>query len=64
MTRGSRADHERVRLVGSLLFVLLTLLALPAGAQARFGSCTGKPGSPQCFVWTVKVVYVDDGDTI
>ena len=26
MTRGSRADHERVRLVGSLLFVLLTLL--------------------------------------
>ena len=48
-----------MRLVGSLLFVLLALLALPAGAQARFGSCTGKPGSPQCFVWTGKVVATE-----
>jgi endonuclease YncB( thermonuclease family) len=53
-----------MRLAGPLLLVLLALLAVPAAADARFGSCTGKPGSPQCFVWTGKVVYVDDGDTI
>jgi micrococcal nuclease len=64
MKRGIRADGERMRLVGSLLFVLLALLSVPAAAEARFGSCTGQPGSPQCFVWTGKVVYVDDGDTI
>jgi micrococcal nuclease len=53
-----------MRLVGSLLFVLLALLAVPAAAGAREMPCTPQPGSPSCFVWTGKVMYVDDGDTI
>lgn len=42
------------------------LCALPAAASAAVhGPCiAGTTGGPTCTIWTGKVVYVDDGDTV
>jgi endonuclease YncB( thermonuclease family) len=46
------------------LIVLAALAVAPAAAQARTGSCLA-PGVKQiCTVWTGKVTYIGDGDTI
>jgi endonuclease YncB( thermonuclease family) len=53
--------------VPRLLACLIALVALavaPAAAEARTGSCLA-PGFKQvCTVWTGKVTYIGDGDTI
>ncbi|MEU4420774.1 lamin tail domain-containing protein [Actinoplanes sp. NPDC024001] len=42
----------------------LTLAAPPAVAQAATAACTPASGSPRCQVWTGKVSWVADGDTL
>jgi endonuclease YncB( thermonuclease family) len=46
-----------------LAFALLAV-ALPAAASAKTGSCLLRSQSPKCYVWTGKVTFVADGDTI
>ena len=49
----------------ALVIALLCLLALPALAEARSGSCiVGDRSGPTCTVWTGRVVSVNDGDTL
>src|SRR4051812_20018798 len=45
------------------LALVLLLVAAPA-AQARSAPCGPGGFSPTCRVWTGKVVFVDDGDTV
>jgi len=52
------------RLLVCLLLLAATAAALPAVASARTGSCLLRAGSPACEVWTGKVTFVADGDTI
>lgn len=47
-----------------LLPLLLLLLCAPATAHARTGACLVDGGGPECTLWTGKVVFVADGDTV
>ena len=51
------------RLLASLI-VVLALAALPAAAEARTGSCLAPGVKALCTVWTGKVTFIGDGDTI
>ena len=52
------------RLILLMIVSLLAAAALPAAASAATGSCLLRQGGPQCYVWTGKVTYIADGDTI
>ncbi len=52
------------RLVLSFLLLVAAAAALPAVASARTGSCLLRGGSPTCDIWTGRVTFVADGDTI
>ena len=58
--------HEVMRpLLAVLGAALLALVLAPAAhALPRQGSCTLQPGSPPCLVWTGKVTWISDGDTV
>jgi endonuclease YncB( thermonuclease family) len=49
-----------------LIAVVLAVLlgALPAAAHAARGGCVAGHSAPSCSVWTGKVTFVGDGDTI
>jgi endonuclease YncB( thermonuclease family) len=56
-------------LLSRLLLPLLALVVLAATAAtasaAQHGPCiAGTTGGPTCTIWTGKVLYVDDGDTV
>jgi endonuclease YncB( thermonuclease family) len=51
------------RVVACLIVVLAALAFAPA-AQARVGSCLAPGAKILCTVWTGKVTYIGDGDTI
>lgn len=51
------------RLLASLIAVL-AVAALPAAAEARTGSCLAPGVRALCTVWTGKVTYIGDGDTV
>jgi endonuclease YncB( thermonuclease family) len=46
------------------LLLLAVALTAPAAAHARTGACLVGGGGPQCTLWTGKVVFVADGDTL
>ena len=46
------------------LIVLAALAVAPAAAEARTGSCLAPGVEALCTVWTGKVTYIGDGDTI
>ena len=48
----------------AFLIVLAALAVAPAAAQARAGSCLAPGVEELCTVWTGKVTYIGDGDTI
>jgi endonuclease YncB( thermonuclease family) len=50
------------RVLACLIF-LVALVAAPA-AEARVGSCLAPGSKLQCTIWTGKVTYIGDGDTI
>jgi endonuclease YncB( thermonuclease family) len=55
------------RLTTAVLAVLaLALVAAPGAlAKPRHGACRpGDPSSPKCLIWTAKVKFIADGDTI
>ncbi len=51
------------RVLACLTFLVVALAAAPA-AEARVGSCLAPGSKLQCTVWTGKVTYIGDGDTI
>jgi endonuclease YncB( thermonuclease family) len=51
------------RLLACLIVVLAALASVPA-AEARVGSCLAPGSEDLCTVWTGKVTYIGDGDTI
>jgi endonuclease YncB( thermonuclease family) len=49
----------------TLLIALAALALAPATADAaKRRHCLPRAGSPQCYVWTGKVTFVADGDTV
>jgi endonuclease YncB( thermonuclease family) len=46
------------------LLIVLAFVAIPATAQARIGSCLVPGVTEPCTVWTGKVTFVGDGDTL
>ena len=52
------------RLVALAATVTVALTGLPAPAQAATAACTPAAGSPRCQMWTGKVAWVPDGDTL
>lgn len=56
------------RLLAVLLAAALPVILLVApeatAATVPTGSCTGQSGSPTCYIWTGRVVAVQDGDTL
>ena len=53
------------RLITLLTSLLLIAVAAPAAAQAASrGQCLLRKSGPQCYVWTGKVTFVGDGDTV
>jgi endonuclease YncB( thermonuclease family) len=51
--------------LATALIACAVALALTGSAEARRVACIpGNPHSPSCLVWTGKVVFVDDGDTV
>jgi endonuclease YncB( thermonuclease family) len=52
------------RLVLSLLVLAAAAAALPAVASARTGKCLLRSSGPTCDIWTGKVTFVADGDTV
>ncbi len=48
----------------AFFLVFLTAAALPAAASATTGQCLLRGSGPRCYVWTGKVTFVADGDTI
>ncbi len=55
---------RRMLLPALLLAALLAAAPADPASAARRGSCTLQAGSPRCHVWTGKVTFVADGDTI
>jgi endonuclease YncB( thermonuclease family) len=51
------------RLLASLI-VLAAFVAVPAAAEARTGSCLAPGVKALCTVWTGKVTFIGDGDTV
>jgi endonuclease YncB( thermonuclease family) len=51
------------RLLASLILVLAAV-AVPTAAEARTGSCLAPEVKALCTVWTGKVTYIGDGDTV
>jgi endonuclease YncB( thermonuclease family) len=51
------------RLLACLIVVLAALAVVPA-AEARVGSCLAPGSKALCTVWTGKVTFIGDGDTI
>ena len=47
-----------------LSLAVLAVVAVPAAASAKTGSCLLRPGGPTCYVWTGKVTFIADGDTV
>src|SRR5215212_3649968 len=53
------------RLILLLLTSLLLAAATPAAADAaKRGPCLLRKSGPQCYLWTAKVTFVADGDTV
>src|SRR5215212_11152587 len=53
------------RLILLLLTSLLLAAATPAAADAaERGQCLLRKSGPQCYLWTGKVTFVADGDTV
>ena len=53
------------RLITSLLACLLASILLPTAADAAArGQCLLRKSGPQCYLWTGKVMFIADGDTI
>ena len=53
------------RLITLLTSLLLIAVAAPAAAEAASrGQCLLRKSGPQCYVWTGKVTFVGDGDTV
>jgi endonuclease YncB( thermonuclease family) len=53
------------RLIPLLLSFLLVAVAAPAAAEAaKRGQCLLRKSGPQCYLWTGKVTFIADGDTI
>ncbi|MEV6300045.1 lamin tail domain-containing protein [Actinoplanes sp. NPDC051861] len=52
------------RLVTAATAAVLSLTGLAAPAQAATAACSATAGSPRCQVWTGKVSWVADGDTL
>src|SRR4051794_16413165 len=46
------------------VILVLALLTLAAPADAATGPCIPGGGGPRCHVWTGKVTFIADGDTI
>ncbi len=56
---------SRSRLLALVVLVLSALAVAPGIAHARTGACVaGDAGGPRCTVWTGKVTFVADGDTV
>jgi endonuclease YncB( thermonuclease family) len=60
---------RRASVAGAGALLALSILASAAApsalARAGRGPCVpGDPGSPSCLIWTGKVVFVADGDTV
>jgi endonuclease YncB( thermonuclease family) len=47
-----------------LSLALLAFVAVPAAASAKTGSCLLRAGGPTCYVWTGKVTFIADADTL
>ena len=53
------------RLITLLTSLLLIAVAVPAAADAASrGQCLLRNSGPQCYVWSGKVTFVGDGDTV
>jgi endonuclease YncB( thermonuclease family) len=53
------------RLILLLLSTLLVATAAPAAAEAaKRGQCLLRKSGPSCYLWTGKVTFVADGDTV
>ena len=53
------------RLILLFLTALLAATAVPAAADAaRRGQCLLRTSGPQCYLWTGKVTFIADGDTV
>ena len=53
------------RLILLLLTTLLAATAAPAAAEAaKRGQCLLRKSGPQCYLWTGKVTFIADGDTV
>jgi endonuclease YncB( thermonuclease family) len=53
------------RLIPLLVSFLLVAVAAPAAAEAaKRGQCLLRKSGPQCYLWTGKVTFVADADTI
>src|SRR4051794_24991346 len=65
MARGPCSDPPMRRLRVRLLTLLLAATAAPATAEATSrGQCLLRKAGPQCYLWTGKVTFVADGDTV
>ena len=65
MTR--RATRIDKKLATALLVCAIALAAMAPDALAhvRRGPCLpARPHGPSCLIWTAKVTFVDDGDTV
>ena len=47
-----------------LLMLAFAAAVFPAAASAKSTRCLPRSGSPLCYVWTAKVTFVADGDTV
>ncbi|HVL96304.1 MAG TPA: lamin tail domain-containing protein [Solirubrobacteraceae bacterium] len=54
----------RFPLAAALALACLLAALLPAAADARRGPCMVGTEQPRCHVWTGKLAWVDDGDTL
>ena len=62
---GRRVRIPVRRLTLLLLTLLLAATAAPATADAAArGQCLLRKSGPQCYVWTGKVTFIADGDTV
>jgi micrococcal nuclease len=52
------------RLVAVLVTAVAALVAVPAAPAAAASACVRASGGPACQVWTGKVAWVPDGDTV
>ena len=53
------------RLILLFLTALLAATAAPAAAEAASrGQCLLRKSGPQCYLWTGKVTFIADGDTV